>query len=161
MARVAASFGTPSRRPEPGVRYVAPMSTLLFAALACAPEPVTFTVSPQPLAFGVVDFPPEMPDEGYAQEQVSVTNTGETTGSLTFPEPDPVVFCIPGVSDGGFPLDLGEVRPGSSYVVNVGLCGYPPGEAGEEVSVSFDLETDGDPATLTVEVTFTPNRITE
>jgi hypothetical protein len=134
---------------------------MLLLALACAPETVSFTVDPQPLDFGVVDFPPEMPDGGYAQAQVSVTNSGEAVGSLTFPAPDPEIFCIAGFPEENFPVELGEVKPGSTYLLNVGLCGYPPGEAGEPLSVGFDLETSGEPAVVFVEVQFTANRITE
>jgi hypothetical protein len=141
--------------------YIGPMSTLLLLLTGCASETVTFSMSPQPLAFGAVDFPPEMPDGGYAVEMLSVTNTGDTTGSLTLPEPDPDIFCIAGFPEGSFPATLGEVGPGSTYILNVGLCGYPPGESGNLQQLSFDIETDGDPAILTVEVEFTPNRVTE
>ncbi len=133
----------------------------LLALSACGPEPVTFSFSPAVLEFGDVDFPPEMPDDGYAVEVLSITNTGETTGELTLPEPDPEVFCIGGFSEATYPADLGEVRPGSTYVLNVGLCGYPPSMQDQLVETRFEVRTDGDPAVLTVEVTFTPNRITE
>lgn len=155
--RAAPIGAAPDRSP----RYTAPMVLLL--ALGCGPEPVTFTITPASLEFGPVDFPPEdqMPAGGYAQKQVTVTNTGETDGVLSLPEPDPEVFCIAGFTTQEFPVDLGVVNPGSTYVFTVGLCGYPPGNDGVEVATSFDIDTDGDPATLTVPVTFTPNRITE
>ncbi len=136
-------------------------ASLILAALACGPEPVEFTLAPEILEFGTIDFPPEMPDGGYADLQLTVTNTGETDGTLTLPEPDPEIFCIAGFTTQAFPVDVGAVNPGSAYVFTVGLCGYPPGNAGTEVSTSFDILTDGDPATLTVPVTFTPNRVTE
>jgi len=150
-------------QPSPAgfARYTVAM--LLLLALGCGPEPVTFSLSPATLAYGTVDFPPadQMPAGGYAQAQLTVTNTGETEGSLSLPEPDPEVFCIEGFTTQEFPVDIGVVKPGSTYLFNVGLCGYPPGNSGAEVSTSFDIDTDGDPATLTVAVTFTPNRITE
>ncbi len=46
----------------------------------CGPEPVEFTLSPETLAFGTVEFPPEMPDGGYAELLLTVTNSGETDG---------------------------------------------------------------------------------
>jgi hypothetical protein len=133
----------------------------LLVALACGPEPVNFTVNPQPLAFGVVDIPPEMPDGGYATGVVEITNAGEEPAGLVFPAPDPEVFCIAGFPDDIYPVDFGEFAPGSTYALNVGLCGYPPGKGGNDLELGFDLETSGDPATITVQVTFTPNRITE
>lgn len=135
---------------------------MLFALLAaCGPEPVVFTLSPETLDYGVVDFPPEMPGDAYATQQLSVTNTGETDGVLELPEPDPDIFCIAGFTTQDFPAPVGTVGPGSTYVFNVGLCGYPPGDAGSEVTETFDIWTDGDPDTITVTVKFTPNRITE
>lgn len=134
---------------------------LLLLALACGPEPVTFAFDPASLDFGVVDFPPEMPDAGYAQQVLTITNTGETAGNLTLPEPDPEIFCIEGFSEANYPADLGEVRPGSSYLLKVGLCGYPPGKQDQLVETSIEIRTDGDPAVLVADVTFTPNRITD
>lgn len=132
-----------------------------FFALACGPETVEFAFDPAVLEFGTVNFPPEMPDDAYAQLQVTVTNTGETDGHLTLPEPDPEIFCIDGFTTQEFPADVGEVNPGSAYVFTVGLCGYPPGTADSVVESGVDITTDGVPETLTVPVTFTPNRMTE
>ncbi|GDX79228.1 hypothetical protein LBMAG42_10390 [Deltaproteobacteria bacterium] len=144
------------------VRYDPCMIVPMLAVLAaCGPEPVEFTLAPEILEFGTVAFPPEMPDGGYAELQLTVTNTGETDGNLTLPEPDPEIFCISGFTTQEFPVDVGTVNPGSAYVFTVALCGYPPGNAGTEVSTSFDILTDGDPETLTVPVTFTPDRVTE
>lgn len=134
---------------------------VLLQLLACGPEPVTFAFEPASLDFGEVDFPPEMPDGGYAQLGLSVTNTGETDGVLSLPEPDPEIFCIAGFTTQEFPVNIGTVNPGSTYVFTVGLCGYPPGSAGTLLDTSFDIRTDGDPDTLTVPVSFTPNRVTE
>ena len=134
---------------------------LLVALLGCGREPVTFTLTPELLDFGPVDFPPEMPEGGYAPLQLTVQNTGETDGALTLPEPDPLVFCIAGFTTQEFPIDVGAVNAGSTYVFTVGLCGYTPGTAETVVSTSFDIDTDGDPATLTVPVTFIPHRLTE
>lgn len=134
---------------------------LLFFALACGPEPVTFTLSPAVLEFGTVSFPPEMPDGGYATTILSITNDGETEGTLTLPEPDLDIFCLGGFSDDAFPVALGDVGPGSTYQLQVALCGYPPGSADTLVSTSFDLQTSGDPGVVEAPVEFTPDRVTE
>lgn len=129
--------------------------------LACVQETVEFAFEPAVLDFGRVNFPPEMPDDGYAQLQLTVTNTGETDGHLTLPEPDAEIFCIEGFTTQEFPADVGEVNPGSAYVFTVGLCGYPPGTADSLVETALEITTDGLPETLTAPVTFTPNRMTE
>ncbi len=135
---------------------------LLLFAFGCGTETVSFSLTPESLDFGPVDFPSadQMPEGGYAQMELHVTNTGETDGNLSLPEPDPDVFCIAGFTTQEFPVDLDVVHPGSAYVFTVGLCGYPPGTEGTDVSTSFEIDTDGEPASIPVPVTFTPNRIT-
>ncbi len=134
------------------------LPVLLLAG--CGPEPVSFSFDPATLEYGIVSFPPEMPEPAYESMVLSITNTGETDGNLTLPEPDLDIFCIAGFGKENYPADLGEVRAGSTYILNVGLCGYPPSMQDLLVETGFEVETDGDPAALDVAVTFTPNRIT-
>ncbi len=137
------------------------MSLWVLLLAGCGPEPVSFSFDPATLEYGIVVFPPEMPDEGYARMTLSITNTGETDGNLTLPEPDLDIFCIAGFVKENYPADLGEVRPGSTYILDVGLCGYPPGMQDLLVETGFEVETDGDPAVLEVAATFIPNRDTD
>ncbi|MSQ02234.1 MAG: hypothetical protein EXR71_10145 [Myxococcales bacterium] len=134
---------------------------VVILAAGCGPEPVSFSFEPATLEYGIVDFPPEMPDDGYAQMMLSITNAGETAGNLTLPEPDLDIFCIAGFVKENYPAELGEVRPGSTYLLDVGLCGYPPSMQDLLVETGFEVQTDGDPASLDVAVAFTPNRITD
>lgn len=134
---------------------------MILSLLACGDPELQFDISPSPLDLGTVDFVAEMPDEGYASGSVSLANVGETSAVLTMPEYDTEVFCIAGFTTQAFPVEMSEVKPGSTYVLTVGICGYPPGNAGEEVETSFEVWTDGTPDTLTVDVVFTPNRVTD
>ena len=134
---------------------------MVVLLLACGRTPLEFEISPQPLDLGVVDFPAEMPDDGYARGNISLANVGEDAGVLTLPEYDTEVFCIDGLTTQAFPAPMGTVEPGSTYVLDVGICGYTAGSAGTELTASFEVWTDGDPDTLVAEVVFTPNRITD
>jgi hypothetical protein len=132
----------------------------MLLLLACA-TPVEFTVTPETLDLGTVDFVAEMPEDGFAQGVVTLTNGGEEAVSLTMPEYDTESLCLLGFTTQELPVEMGVVNPGSSYQITVGICGYPPGSDGSLVGTSFDVWTDGDPDTLTVPVSFTPNRISE
>lgn len=134
---------------------------MLLLLAACGRTPLEFDIAPNPLDLGVVDFPAEMPDDGYARGTVSFANVGDNAGVLTLPEYDAEVFCIAGFTTQAFPVEMGTVEPGSTYVLDVGICGYPPGDGGTEVSASFEVWTDGDPDTLVAEVVFTANRVTD
>lgn len=129
---------------------------LLLLAVGCAAEPVDFTISPNPVTFGEVDFAVEMPEEGYAPIATTLTNNGTYDVTLTLEAFDEDHLCVQGYPHDTLPGAMGLVAPGSSYVLNIAVCGYLPGERDAEVSTSVTVGTDADPATLTIPVTFTP-----
>jgi hypothetical protein len=132
---------------------------MLFWLFACAPkEGLEF--SPATLAFGEVDFAGEMPDGGYATEDVELSNAGKTTVSIELPAYDKDRLCLTGFdADGDFPVDLGDVDPGSTYRFTVGVCFYVAGEIDTEVAT--ELVVDSDDGSVTLPITFTPIRTSE
>jgi hypothetical protein len=130
----------------------------MLLLLACA-ETLEFDVIPETLDLGEVEITAEMPEGGFAQGVVTLRNAGEVGATLALPEYDTTSLCLAGFTTQEFPVDLGEVNPGASYLFTVGICGYPPGMDGAVVGTSFEVWTDGDPDTLTVPVSFTPTRV--
>ncbi len=129
---------------------------ILLLLAACGADSLTFTISPDPVAFGEVDFAVEMPDDGYAPIAVSLTNTGSTDALLALADFDDTYLCVQGYSHDLLPGEMGVVAPNSTYVLNIAVCGYAPGERDSQVSTDVTVSTDGDPSSLTIPVTFTP-----
>lgn len=136
---------------------LSPRLLLLLPLLAgCGADPVDFTITPNPVAFGEVDFAAEMPEEGYAPIATTLANEGTYDVTLTLQAFDQDHLCVQGYPADALPGAMGLVAPGSSYVLNIAVCGYLPGERETEVSTSVTVGTDAEPATLTIPVTFTP-----
>lgn len=130
---------------------------ILFLAACVTPAELDF--APSLLDFGEVDFAGEMPDGGYASATVTLTNEGESTVTIGLPAYDFDRLCLEGFpDDADYPVDLGEIAPGASYVFVVGVCAYVSGEIGTEVETLFEVATDGEPASYDVNVVFTPVR---
>lgn len=129
---------------------------MLLWLAACGSPEVVFTISPSPVAFGEVDFDVEMPEDGYDPIAVGLTNAGTADVVLGLADFDDTYVCVQGYSHDLLPGTMGTVAPNSTYVLNIAICGYAPGERGTEVSTDITISTDGSPATLTVPVTFTP-----
>jgi hypothetical protein len=130
---------------------------MILTLLACAS--VELDLSPNPLALGEIDFAAEMPAEGYAVEDVTVTNVGKGSGTVFLPEYDTDRLCVTGFADDrDYPVELGPIEPDEHYVLPVAVCGYADGELGTEVETSLDVLVDDDPEPFTLTVTFTPVR---
>lgn len=131
---------------------------VLLWSVACAPK-VEFNLVPDGLEFGVVDFAGEMPADGYAFDEVVLQNDGKATIVLTLPAYDTLRLCLKGFDvDREYPIELGEVAPGASYLLGIGLCSYVDGEVDTDVETRVDVRTDGAPDVLSIPVTFTPIR---
>lgn len=133
----------------------------MLLLLACAEPAVDINVSPDQLDFGEVQFTAEMPDEGFAQEEVVLTNASERETVLTLPPYDDDHLCIEGFDNDQLPQDLTSMTHQATYVLRVGICGYIPGEADSEVALTLTVQTDGTPSTVEIPITFTPIRVTE
>lgn len=129
----------------------------MWLLLACTPE-LDIQVSPPALDLGVVDFDVEMPDEGYPPSSVSFINQGTVSASLSLVDYDPDHLCVVGFTGRSLPITMGELAEGSVYVLEVGACGYAPGERDTEVQTELRVGTGGTPGVLVVPVVFTPTR---
>lgn len=128
----------------------------LVALLGCTPDPIEIAISPTPVAFGEVDFAVEMPHEGYSPIPTSLTNNGTKDVLLALADWDVDYVCVQGYSHDALPGTMATVAPGSTYVLNIAICGYLPGERDTEVSTSVTISTDTEPASFPIPVTFTP-----
>lgn len=132
----------------------------MILLLACA-RPYVIEVSPAVVDFGVVDFAVEMPEDGYPPEPVTITNKGEDVVlGLALASYDVERVCVQGTPSGDLPIPLGDVGPGSFYLLNIAVCGLVAGDLDEEVRTEVVLTTLGDPPSLTIPVTWTPVRDT-
>ena len=131
---------------------------LLLLLAACGSDEVMFTISPNPVAFGDVDFAVEMPADGYSPIATGLTNAGTKDVVLGLADFDDTYLGVQGYSHDLLPGTMGTVAPNSTYVLNIAVCGYAPGERGSEVSTNVTISTDGSPASFTIPVTFTPYR---
>ncbi len=130
---------------------------MIFLALAACSDPqIEFSISPNPVAFGEVDFDVEMPDEGYAPITTAMTNNGTEDVTLSLLDFDDDYVCVQGYFHDLLPGTMGTVAPSSTYVLNIAVCGYLPGERETQVSTEVTVGTDGEPASFTIPVTFTP-----
>ncbi|MDP2317374.1 MAG: hypothetical protein Q8P41_31105 [Pseudomonadota bacterium] len=127
---------------------------------ACAPAR-GLEFDPAQLDFGEVDFTGEMPDTGYALLSVSVTNPGTRTETIALPAYDDDHLCLVGFGTQDFPVDLGDLAPGATYVLQVGVCAYVSGEVGSLVETGLEVDSDGPSGTINLPIAFTPVRTDE
>lgn len=137
------------------------MAFVLLALVACS-DPAALTFSPASLDFGEVDFGGEMPDGGYASETVTLRQEGGPAVALSLPAYDFDRLCLAGFPDDrDYPRALDTLEEGGSYVFEVGVCAYVPGELTSEIETEVVVETDGDPSYVTLPIRFTAVRTEE
>lgn len=135
---------------------------MLIALLTACSEPASLVLSPAALDFGEIDFAGEVPEGGYASETVTLRHDGGPAVALSLPSYDFDRLCVAGFPDDrDYPRSLGTIEEGGSYVFEVGVCGYVPGELTTVVATELVVETDGDPASVTLPITFTAIRTGE
>lgn len=128
----------------------------LVTLLACTPDPIDFTISPNPVAFGEIDFAVDPPEEGYNPIATTLTNNGLDDVTLALADWDDDYLCVQGYSHEERPGAMATVAPGSTYVLNIAVCGYLAGERDTEISTDVSISTDSTPASFAIPVTFTP-----
>lgn len=127
------------------------MASSLGLLIACGSPAVS--VTPDRIAFGVVDFARAVPDGGFASTTLVLTNTGSG---------DPVVslvdfpfdwLCAEGFS--GAPAEVGTLGPDEELRFTVGVCAYDA-ERGVDVERTGTVDFDIDGARRAVPWSFTP-----
>jgi hypothetical protein len=100
-----------------------------------------------------------MPEEGFAQKDVEITNDSEVEIALGLPPYDPDHLCIEGFADPYAETELQSLGPGSFYILKVGICGHIAGEFDSQVETELSLTANG--TRHTVVVTFFAQLSTE
>ncbi|MSP54887.1 MAG: hypothetical protein EXR69_04680 [Myxococcales bacterium] len=133
-----------------------PTALPVLAMVACSPDPIEFTISPNPVAFGETDFAVELPEEGYNPIATTLTNNGLHDVTLTLADWDDDYLCVQGYAHDARPGAMATVAPGSTYVLNIAVCGYLAGERDTEIRTEISISTDSTPSSFAIPVTFTP-----
>ena len=129
----------------------------MLLLVACAPK-VDLSIDPESLDFGDVEIGAEVPDGGFAEEDVVITNEGDAAVTLVLEAYSTEHLCVSGL-DGSVATELPEMSAGASYTLRVGVCGYAQGEEGSVLHEPLTISTGGDPATYSVDVSYTPIRV--
>ena len=97
-----------------------------------------------------------MPEEGYAQKELTITNAGEESVSLSLEPYDTTWFCIEGFPPSEEPTALSTLSPGAFYILKVGICGHEPGSTDTTSELGIGLLTDGSPSRFEAKVLVAP-----
>lgn len=131
----------------------------MLVLAACTP-PATLDASPQMIAFGDVYITGnERPEDGWAGiAEVKVRNDGDATVAARIEAYDHQALLLQGFDDLPAPLDLGDLAPGSEYLLRVGIAGYADGESDsvQEKTIEVGAELLDSPLVITVH--YTPHR---
>lgn len=114
--------------------------------LLCGCARGALALDPPELRWGEVDFQAEPLDCEGGCDPMTATLRNEGSGELPLRLPDGYDgehLCIAGF-DPEEPLELGVLAPGSSYVLEISVCGYLAGERDAEVSGALRLDADGE-----------------
>lgn len=131
---------------------------LPFLALAaCAGSRGLLEPDPPSLDFGEVDFQQEMPEGGYGLVEVQVWNHGKAQVEPQIPGFDRSRLCMNGWTDAGA-IDLGPLPPESYILLQVGVCGYQPGDRDTLVEGDIQIVSDASDPLVLLPWSFTPIR---
>ena len=119
------------------------------------------SVEPSEVHFGEVDFidwPGDMPTEGYGSTAVRVTNDSEDTISMTLVEADFDRLCLLGISQEMVPYTWPDLAPGKSLLVQIGICAYMAEEGDRDTLIEDEVVLRSyDPAgDITISWSYTP-----
>ena len=129
---------------------------MLLWLMACKSAAVVLEFDPDPLDFGEVIFGPDMPDNGYAQEELSVINAGEKDVTLSLAPYDTQWFCIEGFPEADAESPLSTLSPGANYLLEVGICDHEPGTFDSDVELALGILSDGEPSRVNATITLHP-----
>ncbi|HNC95769.1 MAG TPA: hypothetical protein PKY30_23120 [Myxococcota bacterium] len=134
---------------------------MLLWLLACGGPPVELEFSPDPLDFGEVPYTSDMPEGGFAQKELSITNIGEEEFNLSLAAHDEAWFCVEGIPDTNEVTELGLLNPGSTYLLQVGICDHAPGTFDSDQELELAFLTDGEPVRFALKVLIHPMLVVE
>jgi len=118
-------------------------------------------VTPNPLAFGEVDFNLPMPDEGYHITEIFLQNDTKNELNITIQQldDDHLLLGAPLISES--PPSLGPLAPGSFQTVTLAIWNYSieGGERDSLVTGTLSLHANELKNPATLDWSFTPVRI--
>ena len=100
------------------------------------------SAEPAEVHFGEVDFvnwPSDMPTEGYDSTAVRVTNDSDDTISMTLVEADFDRLCLLGITEQMLPYTWPDLAPGKSLLVQIGICAYMAEEGDRDTLIEDDV----------------------
>ena len=112
-----------------------------FLITGCSKE-IDVSIEPDAVEFGQIDFvdwPSDMPTEGYGATAVSVTNLGEDPLGLTLMSADFDRLCVFGITESMVPYSWPSIDPGNSILVQIGVCAYLAEEGERDTLISDEL----------------------
>ena len=114
------------------------------------------TAFPSNLDWGEVDFREVPPEGGFAQEDISLTNTGTQNIDISLRGFDDKHLCLTGLE--GKAQDLGTLEPEQSYALRVGVCDYieEDGERDTLISGQIEITHTGANSPVYINWSFTP-----
>ena len=137
---------------------------LLPALLTGCGAPGALDMDPTLIDWGDIDFQDEACfdcecDDHCGPTDVTLRNAGEAPLNVWLPDGlDAERFCLKGFEDVSDPIEIPTLDPGDSYLLELSICGYVPGEQTLLVQGEIIFHTDGDRAEAGLSWSYTPLR---
>jgi hypothetical protein len=116
------------------------MKLFPFLAILAACSSSELSVSPNPMAFGEVDFNQPIPAEGYAIQEVFLNNVGENDLTITISQFDDERLRLTGSFVTQSPLTLATIGPGQFHTINVSVWNYDVEGGERDTLVSGNIQ---------------------
>ncbi len=127
------------------------MASVAFVT-GCGGAPL-IDFDPGALDWGEVDFGEDVPADGFAPTEVTITNRGESTVELTLTDFPFDTLCLKGFTD--VPAPLPTLEPEEQALLTVAVCAYDA-EGGRGVERGGDILIDADGEIESLSWSFTP-----
>ena len=132
---------------------------LVWLLFGCGDEG-ELTSFPASIDWGEINFRAEPnPDQGYDSRSIALTNTGENPLIVSIDDVDLGLLRLEGFTDTDLqlPIDLGNLNPGTSFTIYVGVWDYiHENGTGSETSGSISVTHSGKDSPLKVPWAFIP-----
>ena len=135
------------------------ITMLVWLLFGCGAEG-ELTSFPASIDWGEVNFRAEPDqDKGYDSRSIALTNTGEVPLNASISEVDLGLLRLEGFTDADLqlPIDLGNLNPGNSFTIYVGVWDYiHENGTGSVTSGSISVTHSGEDSPLQVPWAFIP-----